>query len=548
MQTNDGKSIDAWNQRIDGSTDEIKKYKTQVDDLLSLFENYVTDTTAYISPIARNTIMRVDRNDIWANLNQVESGVTSNVTKALNISYQSPASLFGLFEDPTDAQKEASAFNKRQLESIQSSIQSTQTKLQNKMDDLWDLYNTKVKPFENADDAYNDLAANIKSKYTSFFEGLWDVAETIGKGAWDLVNGLIDGVLGMITGLLTVAGDLGIIVLSGVIPNPIEPAFLRDKAEETADSYQEAVVQFVKDPMRAVESVAQSFTDSVEEKGIMYVTGSALPAVIPSTWALKGVKAVSKLKGAGKSPNVAGSKFPYSKEFIQNKINAAKEKLGKVPWLHREVVSTGFSRHSVYGVKPLSEVHPQLFAVKGEGNGRGNSSNTNILDKKIKEVEYGKHYKRGKYGRRELAPNVKYVTEDGYKYRTDELGRIVDVNADNLILKEAKRNKRMQRVVGRQDRLPDDDGGHLIGSQFHGSGDIDNLVAQNSQINRSGGEWYKMETEWANALKEIPPKKVFVKIKPIYSGHSLRPDSFKVVYEIEGKGLIKKTIENQSGG
>lgn len=41
-------------------------------------------------------------------------------------------------------------------------------------------------------------------------------------------------------------------------------------------------------------------------------------------------------------------------------------------------------------------------------------------------------------------------------------------------------------------RLPDDDGGHLIGSQFHGPGDIDNLVAQNSQINRSGGEWYNI--------------------------------------------------------
>lgn len=39
----------------------------------------------------------------------------------------------------------------------------------------------------------------------------------------------------------------------------------------------------------------------------------------------------------------------------------------------------------------------------------------------------------------------------------------------------------------REDRLPDDDGGYLIGTQFHGSGDIDNLVAQNKQINRSGG-------------------------------------------------------------
>ena len=65
----------------------------------------------------------------------------------------------------------------------------------------------------------------------------------------------------------------------------------------------------------------------------------------------------------------------------------------------------------------------------------------------------------------------------------------------------------MQVAAGREDRLPDDDGGHLIGTQFHGSGDIDNLIAQNRQINRSGGEWYKMEEIWANALKETPPKK-----------------------------------------
>ena len=67
---------------------------------------------------------------------------------------------------------------------------------------------------------------------------------------------------------------------------------------------------------------------------------------------------------------------------------------------------------------------------------------------------------------KELTPNVRYVTQDGYKYTTDDLGRIVDVEADKLILKEADRNLGMQRVAGREDRLPDDDGGHLIGTQF----------------------------------------------------------------------------------
>ncbi len=73
-------------------------------------------------------------------------------------------------------------------------------------------------------------------------------------------------------------------------------------------------------------------------------------------------------------------------------------------------------------------------------------------------------------------------------------------------------------------------------------------MAQNKQINRAGGEWYNMEKEWANALKEKPPKKVAVKIEPIYSGNSLRPDSFEILYEIEGKGIFEKIIKNKTGG
>ncbi|NWO12395.1 MAG: hypothetical protein HLX49_01955 [Virgibacillus sp.] len=67
MQTNEGKSVEAWDHNIRTSKEKISNYATQIYDLLSLFENYVTDTTRYISPISRHTMMRGDRNDIWAN-------------------------------------------------------------------------------------------------------------------------------------------------------------------------------------------------------------------------------------------------------------------------------------------------------------------------------------------------------------------------------------------------------------------------------------------------------------------------------------------------
>lgn len=88
----------------------------------------------------------------------------------------------------------------------------------------------------------------------------------------------------------------------------------------------------------------------------------------------------------------------------------------------------------------------------------------------------------------------------------------------------------------------------MIGTQFNGSGDLDNLVAMNRDINRSGGEWFNMEKEWAKALKETPPRKVTVDIQPVYSGNSLRPDSFFVEYQIEGSKSVTKLIKNQIGG
>ena len=57
-----------------------------------------------------------------------------------------------------------------------------------------------------------------------------------------------------------------------------------------------------------------------------------------------------------------------------------------------------------------------------------------------------------------------------------------------------------------------------------------------------------METEWTNALKEIPPKKVSISIDPIYSNNSMRPDSFMVEYEIEGQFPVIREIANKSGG
>ena len=161
----------------------------------------------------------------------------------------------------------------------------------------------------------------------------------------------------------------------------------------------------------------------------------------------------------------------------------------------------------------------------------------------LTEVKYGDHIIKGANGKKQLLPDIQYVSEEGYKYTTDSLGRINSVQADELVLGTAPRNVYSQRTVGGIDRLPDDDGGHLIASMFKGSGDIDNLIPMHKEVNRSGGEWYSMEQEWKKAI-ENGKSVTDVKLEPVYSGHSLRPDSFIVKYRIEGELPTKMILDN----
>ena len=201
-------------------------------------------------------------------------------------------------------------------------------------------------------------------------------------------------------------------------------------------------------------------------------------------------------------------------------------------------------------IKHTDEVTDHIKSVT-----KGNSKNVNnvsgsgkaTIDKaddlaqgagKSSVVKYGDQY--DKIGNKKvLKSNVEYTDSNGYKYLTDNNGRISNVQG-NLQLGEGTRNEYAQRTVGGVDRLTADDGGHLIGSQFNGSGQIDNLVPQNSSINRVGGEWYKMEQRWADALKE--ESSVKVDITPIYESNTVRPSTFKVDYWIDGEKISKEVM------
>lgn len=130
----------------------------------------------------------------------------------------------------------------------------------------------------------------------------------------------------------------------------------------------------------------------------------------------------------------------------------------------------------------------------------------------------------------------------GYTYEFDDMGRVKKVSGE-LKLKEGKRNPKAQLEAGGIDRLPTDEGGHLIANRFSGPSDAINHVPQNMNLNRSA--WKKMENTWAKAIKE--GKKVEVEINIEYPENSLRPDKFIVEYKIDER-TMQRTFRNQPGG
>jgi filamentous hemagglutinin len=139
-------------------------------------------------------------------------------------------------------------------------------------------------------------------------------------------------------------------------------------------------------------------------------------------------------------------------------------------------------------------------------------------------------------------PNTVYKVDGNKTFQTDGLGRVEKVES-NLSLTKNDRNTYQQCVAGKCG-VTGDEGGHLIASIFNGPGERLNLLPMNGNLNK--GTWKTMENTWASALKE--GKQVSVKIEPVYSGKSVRPDSFNVEYSIGGARPKEIVFKNSPGG
>ncbi|UTY67007.1 T7SS effector LXG polymorphic toxin [Bacillus velezensis] len=416
--------------------------------------------------------------------------------------------------------------------------------------------------YANADEFYSMAKTigykNLTKEQQRYFTQIENTRE-LTDGFKGVAVGLYDSGKDAVTGLWDMVTDPGgtVEAITGAVAHPIKTYEAISAAIE--ESYQKDMVNGdTYSRARWVSyAVGTVVTSVVGTKGVGAVSKTGTAAKVTT----KVKTAASKSATAQKAITVSKQTVDHIKQKVNTGIEVSKKRVKTklhqigdltladiLPYHPRhDLVPAGVPYNAVNGVtlkeglqKFAKVILPKPYGTSASGR------RTPAPHVPPVTVKYGEHF--AKWTRKKvLKPNVIYKTKEGYTYTTDNYGRITSVKAD-LQLGEAKRNQYAQSKAGKLDRLTDDDGGHLIATQFKGSGQFDNIVPMNSQINRSGGRWYEMEQEWAKALKEEPPQKVNVNIKAIYKGDSLRPDKFIVKYSIGDADFEKVTIKNQSGG
>lgn len=130
--------------------------------------------------------------------------------------------------------------------------------------------------------------------------------------------------------------------------------------------------------------------------------------------------------------------------------------------------------------------------------------NNEVNENNEQKAEQASHFENeSKY---KLKSSERYEANK-YNYETDNRGRITHCEGTLRLEPQNGRNTYAQLKAGGEDRRKGnaegeskDDGGHLIGRRFGGSKELDNMIAQDSHLNRS--EYKAMEDDWEGYLKQ----------------------------------------------
>jgi len=241
--------------------------------------NYMRDMQDLIAPENSGMLCRVDRNDIWWNLEQIKAIPHQCLSDHPSVPSHSYFDEFVNPLSPKAAEIQARNEEKRRrrernynklVDFYNNVFYPTMDSIKDDIKKMYEIYDEYVVEYENTDDIY---AKKLDEIYDSI--KTWkDVAGDIWDGTKSFFKGFGTGIVDLAKGL---KAPLEVSMAINVpLPLGMRLALLNDGGQEIY----RGVKTFIKDPENNAGAIFQGMADTSDEEGIAYTSGYATEKVV----------------------------------------------------------------------------------------------------------------------------------------------------------------------------------------------------------------------------------------------------------------------------
>lgn len=293
ISENEGKTFVALGKIEHDFDDEIVKCKEEIRDIYTSISNYVSDMSGIIGASPAGSTVLVDRADIYCNKTSIKNACADIGRIGQNLYGHMVYS--SAYEDRPNKFAEMQR-DARRTSRMREAIQSSARKIDGYYQAIDNIYKNKIKKYENKDDDHEAKIIVIHNKYT----GLKDRLRETVKVRWDFWKGVLNWGKDLIVGF----ADLFILARS------LEVYFVYKIVRQDPPAWSKQRVEGLKElknltPWNIVESLCQSGSDTLAEKGYVYGLGYIAPDVVITVVTVGSVKAATSADDIARIGKVA---------------------------------------------------------------------------------------------------------------------------------------------------------------------------------------------------------------------------------------------------
>ena len=310
--------------------DEMELLHGNLQELENMLSGYIQDMTALVMPKSWDSMMLVDRNDIWVNMKQIKSNISDTEQVIWGGALQHYKDVHTHIPKPhisssmTEPEKRSAReeYDRKVRERAQreenykklkafTETQAKQAKqeLEECYKEIEDLYRNRIVVYENTDDEYKKTAMNLYQQCTSFGQRLKDLVTKTEEMKWDVRRGVLAAVLDLVKTALAIQDlkntldTLPLAVVAEVMGIEV-PGLSLEKVDDLKNMAYGAVAA-LQEPPRVLAAFGQKIGDTVEEEGIAYSISYVAADVAIQVLLSKGLGEVKNVSKADDLVDVA---------------------------------------------------------------------------------------------------------------------------------------------------------------------------------------------------------------------------------------------------